>query len=157
MLFRSRLSPDIQNRIVDELFTKELSVTYKKFIKYLYDNQIYNTDSLIISGTAKEKSFASSRKSYIDFMQKVGVSITPKNQQAIEEVIKWITLFEDKKILAKKLQKHSDIFNEYQLRTILKLNYSGWGRLSHKLLDGITAHTPYGELTVIEKIGRAHV
>ena len=145
-----RLSPDIQNRIVDELFTKELSVTYKKFIKYLYDNQIYNTDSLIISGTAKEKSFASSRKSYIDFMQKVGVSITPKNQQAIEEVIKWITLFEDKKILAKKLQKHSDIFNENQLRTILKLNYSGWGRLSRKLLDGITAHTPYGELTVIE-------
>ena len=145
-----RLSPDIQNRIVDELFTKESSVTYKKLIKYLYDNQIYNTDSLIISGTAKEKSFASSRKSYIDFTQKVGVAITPKNQQAIEEVIKWITLFEDKKILAKKLLKYSNVFNESQLRTILKLNYSGWGRLSCKLLDGITAHTPYGELTVIE-------
>ncbi|QHU91108.1 type II CRISPR RNA-guided endonuclease Cas9 [Candidatus Saccharibacteria bacterium oral taxon 955] len=149
-----RLSPDIQNRIVDELFTKELSVTYKKLIKYLYDNQIYNTDSLIISGTAKEKSFASSRKSYIDFTQKVGVAITLKNQQAIEEVIKWIALFEDKKILAKKLQKHSGIFNENQLRTILKLNYSGWGRLSRKLLDGITAHTPYGELTVIETMRR---
>ena len=145
-----RLSSDVQNRIVDELFTKEPSVTYKKLIKYLYDNQIYNTDSLIISGTAKEKSFASSRKSYIDFTQKVGVSITPKNQQAIEEIIKWITLFEDKKILAKKLQKYSDIFDDNQLRAILKLNYSGWGRLSHKLLDGITAHTPYGELTVIE-------
>lgn len=145
-----RLSSDIQNRIVDELFTKESSVTYKKLVKYLYDNQIYNTDSLIISGTAKEKSFASSRKSYIDFTQKVGVSITPKNQQAIEEIIKWITLFEDKKILAKKLQKYSDIFDDNQLRAILKLNYSGWGRLSRKLLDGITAHTPYGELTVIE-------
>ena len=145
-----RLSPDIQNRIVDELFNKEPSVTHKKLIKYLYDNQIYNTTSLIISGTAKEKSFASSRKSYIDFTQKVGVAITPKNQQAIEEVIKWITLFEDKKILAKKLLKYSNIFNESQLRTILKLNYSGWGRLSCKLLDGITAHTPYGELTVIE-------
>lgn len=145
-----RLSSDVQNRTVDELFTKEPSVTYKKLIKYLYDNQIYNTDSLIISGTAKEKSFASSRKSYIDFTQKVGVSITPKNQQAIEEIIKWITLFEDKKILAKKLQKYSDIFDDNQLRAILKLNYSGWGRLSHKLLDGITAHTPYGELTVIE-------
>lgn len=147
-----RLSSDIQNRIVDELFTKESSVTYKKLVKYLYDNQIYNTDSLIISGTAKEKSFASSRKSYLDFTNKIGIEITPKTQKAIEEVIKWITLFEDKKILilAKKLQKHSDIFNENQLRTILKLNYSGWGRLSRKLLDGITAHTPYGELTVIE-------
>ncbi|RKV93736.1 MAG: type II CRISPR RNA-guided endonuclease Cas9, partial [Candidatus Saccharimonas sp.] len=145
-----RLSPDIQNRIVDELFAKESSVTYKKLVKYLYDNQIYNTDSLIISGTAKEKSFASSRKSYLDFTNKIGIEITPKTQKAIEEVIKWITLFEDKKILAKKLQKHSDIFNENQLRTILKLNYSGWGRLSRKLLDGITAHTPYGELTVIE-------
>ena len=145
-----RLSSDIQNRIVDELFTKESSVTYKKLVKYLYDNQIYNTDSLIISGTAKEKSFASSRKSYLDFTNKIGIEITPKTQKAIEEVIKWITLFEDKKILAKKLQKYSNIFNENQLRTILKLNYSGWGRLSHKLLDGITAHTPYGELTVIE-------
>lgn len=145
-----RLSPDIQNRIVDELFTKESSVTYKKLVKYLYDNQIYNTDSLIISGTAKEKSFASSRKSYLDFTNKIGIEITPKTQKAIEEVIKWITLFEDKKILAKKLQKYSDIFDDNQLRTILKLNYSGWGRLSHKLLDGITAHTPYGELTVIE-------
>lgn len=145
-----RLSPDIQNRIVDELFTKELSVTYKKLVKYLYDNQIYNTDSLIISGTAKEKSFASSRKSYLDFTNKIGIEITPKTQKAIEEVIKWITLFEDKKILAKKLRKYSNIFNENQLRAILKLNYSGWGRLSRKLLDGITAHTPYGELTVIE-------
>lgn len=145
-----RLSPDIQNRIVDELFTKEPSVTYKKLIKYLYDNQIYNTDSLIISGTAKEKSFASSRKSYLDFTNKIGIEITPKTQKAIEEVIKWITLFEDKKILTKKLQKYSDIFDDNQLRAILKLNYSGWGRLSHKLLDGITAHTPYGELTVIE-------
>ena len=145
-----RLSPDIQNRIVDELFTKESSVTYKKLVKYLYDNQIYNTNSLIISGTAKEKSFASSRKSYLDFTNKIGIEITPKTQKAIEEVIKWITLFEDKKILAKKLQKYSDIFDDNQLRTILKLNYSGWGRLSHKLLDGITAHTPYGELTVIE-------
>lgn len=149
-----RLSPDIQNRIVDELFTKEPSVTHKKLIKYLYDNQIYNTTSLIISGTAKEKSFASSRKSYIDFTQKVGASITPKNQQAIEEIIKWITLFEDKKILAKKLQKYSGVFDENQLRTILKLNYSGWGRLSRKLLDGITAHTRYGEMTVIETIRR---
>jgi len=149
-----RLSPDIQNHIVDELFNKEPSVTHKKLIKYLYDNQICNTTSFVISGTAKEKSFASSRKSYIDFTQKVGTPITPKNQQAIEEIIKWITLFEDKKILAKKLQKYSDIFNESQLRTILKLNYSGWGRLSSKLLDGITAHTRYGEMTVIETMRR---
>ena len=149
-----RLSPDIQNRIVDELFNKEPSVTHKKLIKYLYDNQIYNTTSLVISGTSKEKSFASSRKSYIDFTQKVGTPITPKNQQAIEEIIKWITLFEDKKILAKKLQKYSDIFNESQLRTILKLNYSSWGRLSRKLLDGITAHTRYGEMTIIETMRR---
>ena len=149
-----RLSPDIQNRIVDELFTKEPSVTHKRLIKYLYDNQIYNTTSLIISGTAKEKSFASSRKSYLDFTNKIGVEITPKTQKAIEEVIKWITLFEDKKILAKKLQKYSDIFDNNQLCAILKLNYSGWGRLSRKLLDGITAHTRYGELTVIETMRR---
>lgn len=145
-----RLSPDIQNRIIDELFTKEYSVNYKKLAKYLYDNQIYDTSSLVITGTADDKSFMSSRKSYIDFTKKIGIEITPENKAAIEEVIKWITLFEDKKILSKKLQKYSDIFSKDQIDSILKLKYTGWGRLSGELLDGITAHTRYGKMTVIE-------
>jgi len=92
----------------------------------------------------------SSRKSYIDFTKKIGIEITPENKAAIEEVIKWITLFEDKKILSKKLQKYSDIFSKDQIDSILKLKYTGWGRLSGELLDGITAHTRYGKMTVIE-------
>lgn len=144
------LSPDTQDRIVKDLFTKELSVTRKKLVDYLYENQIYNTDSLAIEGFSNEKGFNSSRKSYIDFTQKIGIEITLDNQQAIEEVIKWITLFEDKKILAKKIRReYGNIFNEEQISKILRLNYSGWGRLSRKLLDGITIQNQDGKLTVI--------
>ena len=149
------LSPDTQDRIVKDLFTKELSVTRKKLVDYLYKNQIYNTDSLAIEGFSNEKGFNSSRKSYIDFTQKIGIKITPGNQQAVEEVIKWITLFEDKKILAKKLRnKYSNMFSKEQIGKILRLNYSGWGRLSRKLLDGITACVQGNELTVIETMRR---
>ena len=146
-----RLGVDVQNDIVDKLFTVESSVTRKKLVDYLYKNQIYDTDSLAIEGFSNEKGFSSSRKSYIDFTQKIGIEITSDNQQAIEEVIKWITLFEDKKILAKKLRnKYSNMFSEEQIGKILRLNYSGWGRLSRKLLDGITACVQGNELTVIE-------
>ena len=149
------LGPDTQDRIVKDLFTKEFSVTRKKLVDYLYKNQIYNTDSLAIEGFSNEKGFNSSRKSYIDFTQKIGIEITLDNQQAIEEVIKWITLFEDKKILAKKLRnKYSNMFSEEQIGKILRLNYSGWGRLSRKLLDGITACVQGNELTVIETMRR---
>lgn len=144
------LSTGVQNDIVDRLFTMESSVTRKKLIDYLYKNQIYDTDSLAIEGFSNEKGFNSSRKSYIDFTQKIGIEITLDNQQAIEEVIKWITLFEDKKILAKKLRnKYSDMFSKEQISKILQLNYSGWGRFSRKLLDGITIQNRDGKLTVI--------
>lgn len=150
-----RLGTDVQNDIVDKLFTVESSVTRKKLVDYLYKNQIYDTDSLAIEGFSNEKGFNSSRKSYIDFTQKIGIKITPGNQQAVEEVIKWITLFEDKKILAKKIRREYDnIFNEEQISKILRLNYSGWGRLSRKLLDGITACVQGNELTVIETMRR---
>lgn len=145
-----RLGAGVQNDIVDKLFTVESSVTRKKLVDYLYKNQIYDTDSLAIEGFSNEKGFNSSRKSYIDFTQKIGIKITPGNQQAVEEVIKWITLFEDKKILAKKIRReYGNIFNEEQISKILRLNYSGWGRLSRKLLDGITIQNQDGKLTVI--------
>ena len=144
------LDVNVQNDIVDKLFTVESSVTRKKLVDYLYKNQIYDTDSLAIEGFSNERGFNSSRKSYIDFTQKIGVEITLDNQQAIEEVIKWITLFEDKKILAKKLRnKYSDMFSEEQISKILRLNYSGWGRFSRKLLDGIAIQNQDGKLTVI--------
>ncbi len=109
----------------------------------------------MIEGFSNEKGFNSSRKSYIDFTQKIGIKITPGNQQAVEEVIKWITLFEDKKILAKKIRReYGNIFNEEKISKILRLNYSGWGRLSRKLLDGITACVQGNELTVIETMRR---
>ena len=145
-----RLGTDVQNDIVDKLFTVVSSVTRKKLVDYLYENQIYDTDSLAIEGFSNEKGFNSSRKSYIDFTQKIGIEITLGNQQTIEEVIKWITLFEDKKILAKKIRnKYSDMFSEEQIGKILRLNYGGWGRLSRKLLDGITIQNQDGKLTVI--------
>ena len=56
----------------------------------------------------------------------------------IEELIYWITIFEDKSILKRKIeQKYSDKLSEEQINKIVKLKYAGWSRLSKKLLIGL--------------------
>lgn len=55
---------------------------------------------------------------------------------SIEEIIKDITLFEDKKILAKRFKEVYHLTDE-QIKAIKGLNYKSYGALCRKLLDGI--------------------
>ena len=62
-----------------------------------------------------------------------------------EEIIYAITIFEDKKVLQRKLKKMG--LDSEHVKYFCKLKYKDWGRLSKKLLDGITdqEETPTGE------------
>ena len=51
-----------------------------------------------------------------------------------EEIIEWITIFEDKDILEKKVRDNYSKLNENQIKKVLAKKYSGWGSLSKKLL-----------------------
>ena len=56
----------------------------------------------------------------------------------IEDIIYWITVFEDKDIVKRKINKqYADRLSAEQLKKILKLKFKGWGRYSSKLLNGI--------------------
>lgn len=56
----------------------------------------------------------------------------------IEDIIYWITVFEDKDIVKRKINKqYADRLSVEQLKKILKLKFKGWGRYSSKLLNGI--------------------
>ena len=56
----------------------------------------------------------------------------------IEDIIYWLTVFEDKDIVKRKINKqYADKFSDEQLKKILKLKFKGWGRYSAKLLNGI--------------------
>src|SRR5690606_25102329 len=71
----------------------------------------------------------------------------------IEEIIYWITVFEEKDILEMKIKEKYSHFSSEQIKRLVQLNYSGWGRLSRKLLDEIPANPQHHE-TIIELMER---
>lgn len=56
-----------------------------------------------------------------------------------EEILLWITLISDKDRLEERIRrKYGEILSEEDIKKLKGLNYSKWGRLSEKLLNGIT-------------------
>ncbi|WP_262578318.1 CRISPR-associated endonuclease Cas9 REC1/REC2 domain-containing protein [Staphylococcus simulans] len=79
-------------------------------------------------GTQNDSKFAPKLSTYND-MKAIFGSVENKRQM-IEELVLWITIFEDKVILKQKIGEKYPNITEKQLNQIVKLNYSGWGRLS---------------------------
>lgn len=128
-----KISKDMKFKIL-ELFKTKKSVG-KKDIKNLYAKDGINADK-IEGFTTKECKFNSNMKSYIDFSKII--ENVEENRKMIEELIYWITIFEDKSILKRKIeQKYSEILNKEQIDKIVRLNYTGWSRLSERLLIGL--------------------
>jgi len=139
--------------VIDELFkkTKKLKVTEKDLIDFMHNHQMIPTREISLRGFQKENEFASNLNSYRTFEKILGGNLG-KHETMIEEIIRWIALFEDKEILIKKLkEKYSQALTTKQIEKISRLNYKGWGRLSNKLLDGIMAKDQDGrKLTIID-------
>lgn len=128
-----RLTPEVKDRILNELFLKQKKVTGKHFQAYLEKKQYYgNGDIIRITGFQKEDEFASSLAPWIDFMNIYGEGF--KNSfEEIETLIEWLTVYEDKVILKKRIKREFPHL-EGKISAICKLKYKGWGRLSKKLL-----------------------
>lgn len=129
-----------KEHIIEELFKSKKTVKSKDLIKWIENNPygfIKNiNDDITIEGTQKENEFAASLMSYYDFKKILGF-VDETNINMIEEIINWITIFEDKDILKRKIEDKYKLDNKIVER-ILKLNYTGWARLSKDLIDGIT-------------------
>jgi CRISPR-associated endonuclease Csn1 len=63
-----------------------------------------------------------------------------KAKEKAEEVIYDLTMFEDKKIVAERLAKRD--LTEDQKKYFLTLNYSGWGKMSRRLLEELKSDVP---------------
>ena len=141
-----RISKDMKFKIL-EIFKSKRSVSAKDI------KNLYSKDGILVEKikgfSTKECKFNSNMKSYIDFSKIIGN--VEENNDMIEELIYWITIFEDKSILKRKIeQKYSDKLSEEQINKIIKLKYAGWSRLSKKLLIGLKS-TENNE-TIIEKL-----
>lgn len=133
-----RLENNVQQKIIEDLFMKvNGSITDKKFKEYLYtlnDMDMYD-GNINITGYSSDKKFANNMQSYIDFFGNNGIfENTLYNEKDADEIIEWITIFDDKDILEAKVRKMYPELNESQIKKIINKKYSGWGSLSKKLL-----------------------
>lgn len=144
------------------LFLENKTVSVKTLEKFL-KNRNFPEEAPKVSGLADEKKFLSSLSALHD-LRKAGVEINifdkdSKEFEMAENLIRWITLFgENKEILELKIkEKYHDVLTDGQIKKLINLKLSGWGRLSKKLLAELK--TPYeGEnLTILDVLRRKNV
>lgn len=137
------LSMDEKQLAIDNLFKVSKSVKEKKFKALL---EVENNRKIYeIRGFQKEGEFANNLASYIDFTKILGV-VDETNYNMIDQIIEWITIFEDKDMLERKIKKeYGSKIPDEQIIKICALNYTGWSRLSKKLLTGIKYENEYNK------------
>ncbi|MGO4970253.1 type II CRISPR RNA-guided endonuclease Cas9 [Streptococcus alactolyticus] len=130
---------NMKQEIFDHVFKENRKVTKEKVLNYLNKEfPEYRIKDLI--GLDKEnKTFNASLGTYHDLKKILDKSFLDDkvNEEIIEDIIKTLTLFEDREMIQQRLQKYSDIFSPQQLKKFERRHYTGWGRLSYKLINGI--------------------
>lgn len=136
-----RLSKEEKKWLIDHVFTKYKSVSHqilkrelkKSPFKYVILDE--ETDGLKdIYGTQKEGRFGSSFSTYID-MERIFGDLSNVDFDMLEEMIYWLTVFEEKDIIEMKIKEKYPQIHAKQVDQLVRLNYSGWGRLSKRLLN----------------------
>ncbi len=123
--------------IFDTFFKSSPKKVKEKDIEnYLKDE--YLQEAPTIKGL--EEGFNGHFKTYHDLL-KIGVPKEmlddPTNEDMFEDIINILTIFEDRKMIRSQLAKYKDKFDSNTLKKLERRHYTGWGRLSQKLLFGI--------------------
>ncbi|MFT8869021.1 type II CRISPR RNA-guided endonuclease Cas9 [Liquorilactobacillus nagelii] len=131
-----RISVTLKQDIYHDLFEQYKNVTVKKLQNYL---KVHLSSPILpqISGLSDSNRFSNGLETYNDFAKLFGKKVDdPDFQDDFEKMIEWSTIFEDRKILREKLDE-IDWLTDRQKESVVALRYTGWGRLSKKLLTEI--------------------
>lgn len=135
------ISVDLKQSIYRNLFLRRNKVTQNALLSYL-ESLGYDKKTIVLSGI--DGDFKSNLKPYRDLM------FLKMSERDKEDIIKAITIFgDDKKLLKRRLkQQYSSVISDDDIKSLCKLKYSGWSRLSKKFLteiEGVIIST--GEVT----------
>lgn len=128
-----------RQNIINNLFkTNSKRVSSDKLLDYLEKCTDLKAVE-IVSGIEKGKTLNSTLKTYNDFKTIFSEEFLDSEiyQKELEEIIKVITVFDDKKSIKNYLTKyfgHLEFLDEEKINQLSKLRYTGWGRYSAKLL-----------------------
>lgn len=149
---KGNLIRDVQlkQRMLDELFAKNKSVSYKTFAKWLQLNSPYvDVTENDISGTQELGKFTASLRTRYD-LEKHGFTVNDQTTEQLETLVRWSTIFEDRSILKKLIQEKYPDVTDTQLSFLVQRRYTGWGRLSEKLLTGVLGEYENQPATIME-------
>lgn len=136
---------DMKKIIIERLF-KEKKKVNKNMLINLLKTEGFTVEN--ITGLSDGNNFNSNMASYID-MKKILGKVDDSNIEQCEKLIYWITIFEEKKILRRKIEKEYKNLTNEQVNALVKLRYTGWSRLSARLLVGLKS---YDNESIMEKL-----
>ncbi|MFH6701151.1 type II CRISPR RNA-guided endonuclease Cas9 [Streptococcus suis] len=122
--------------IVKTFFKTKRKVTAKDIKSYLENSNGY--EGVELKGL--EDQFNASLPTYHDLLkiiQDKAFMDAEENQEILEDIVLTLTLFEDREMIRKRLEKYKDVLTEEQRKKMERRHYTGWGRLSAKLINGI--------------------
>nr|WP_244230395.1 type II CRISPR RNA-guided endonuclease Cas9 [Streptococcus suis] len=122
--------------IVKTFFKTKRKVTAKDIKSYLENSNGY--EGVELKGL--EDQFNASLPTYHDLLkiiQDKAFMDAEENQEILEDIVLTLTLFEDREMIRKRLEKYKDVLTEEQRKKMERRHYTGWGRLSAKLINVI--------------------
>ena len=155
----NRFSADYREGVYNDLFVRSKEkVTYKKIKHWLEQQGELHPH---VKGGQGENGLESRLSSYHFFKDLLKFDVlTVQQEKVIEKIILWNTIFEDRAILKEKLKAQSfqaeftAAFNNpltaEQIQKICKKRFTGWGKLSKKLLTGLSVDIDGERLTILD-------
>ncbi|KEQ48882.1 type II CRISPR RNA-guided endonuclease Cas9 [Streptococcus oralis] len=125
-----------KKQIVNQLFKEKRKVTKKDIIHYLHTVDGY--DGIELKGI--EKQFNASLSTYHDLLKIIKdkkFMDDSKNEAILENIVHTLTIFEDREMIKQRLAQYDSLFDEKVIKALTRRHYTGWGKLSAKLINGI--------------------
>ena len=126
-----------KKQIVNQLFKEKRKVTEKDIIHYLHNVDGY--DGIELKGI--EKQFNASLSTYHDLLKIIKdkeFMDDPNNEEILENIVHTLTIFEDREMIKQRLAQYDSLFDEKVIKALTRRHYTGWGKLSAKLINGIS-------------------
>lgn len=123
-----------QKEDIFDIFKQRRTVSAKEVENYL--KKVDGLEGIELKGV--EDKFNASYSTYHDLKKVLEEFLdNEENRDIIEDVVHTLTIFEDRKMIEQKLSSYSDVLTQKQISELARKKYTGWGRFSRDLIDGI--------------------
>ncbi len=153
------ITPEIKRLLIENVFTKQKKYSVNSVCRWL-EQHVYrgvkNVRLVTRSGKPVDAIHAS-LSARIDMERILGKNGIQGREDILEDIIKWSTLYTDRKIYIQLLhEKLSGVLTYDQIKQMEGLKYSGWGRYSKELLCDPLCRYKGEDVSVLDVMRERH-